>query len=90
MTDQELLHLLALQKVDGVGDIVAKKLLVNCGSAEEVFKSKSSKLAAIDGIGTVLLKNLKDKSIFEKAEKELKFIQENNINYAYFQDENYP
>ena len=90
MTDQDLFHLLALQQVEGVGDIVAKKLITHCGNAEAVFKTKASQLANIDGIGSVLLQKLKDKSVFEKAEKELKFIQSNEINVAYFQDENYP
>ncbi|HWS60631.1 MAG TPA: DNA-processing protein DprA [Flavobacterium sp.] len=90
MTEQELFHLLALQQVEGIGDIMAKKLITHCGSAEEVFKQKASKLASIDGIGSVLLKNLKDKTVFEKAEQELQFIKSNEINVAYFQDENYP
>jgi DNA processing protein len=90
MTEQDLFHLLALQQVEGVGDIVAKKLITHCGSAAEVFKTKTSQIAAIDGIGSVLLQKLKDKTVFEKAEKELKFIKSNEINVSYFQDENYP
>jgi hypothetical protein len=34
MTEQDLFYLLALQRVEGVGDIMAKKLLTHCGSAE--------------------------------------------------------
>jgi DNA processing protein len=90
MTDQDLLHVLALQQVEGVGDIVAKKLITHCGNATEVFKTKSSQLAAIDGVGSVLLKNLKNKTVFEKAEQELQFIKSNEIKVSYFQDENYP
>ncbi|HRA73435.1 MAG TPA: DNA-processing protein DprA, partial [Flavobacterium sp.] len=56
----------------------------------EVFKTKTSQLANIDGIGSVLLKNLKDKTVFEKAEQELQFIKSNEIKVSYFQDENYP
>ena len=90
MEDQELFHLLALQKVDGVGDIIAKKLIASCGDATTVFKTKIIHLSGIDGVGSVLLKNLKDKSIFESAEKELKFIKENQIKCVSFQDDNYP
>jgi DNA processing protein len=90
MTEQDLFHLLALQQVEGVGDIMAKKLINHCGSAEEVFKTKTSQIAAIDGIGSILLKNLKNKSVFEKAEQELLFIKSNEIKVSYFQDENYP
>ena len=90
MSDEELFHLLALLKVDGVGDIIAKKLLTHCGSAEDVFKTKTSQIASIDGIGSVLLKKLKDKSVFEKAEQELKFIRNNAVDVSFFLDENYP
>ena len=90
MSDQELFNLLALLRIEGVGDVVAKKLLLHCGSAEEIFKSKSSTLKGIDGIGTFLTNNLKNKTVFEKAEKELKYIQSNDINVMHFQDENYP
>lgn len=90
MTDQKLLDLLALTKIEGVGDIVAKKLLSHFGNAEDIFKSKSNQLAMIDGIGSVLIRNLKNKLAFERAEIELKFIKQNNINTLFFQDENYP
>lgn len=90
MTDQELFNLLALLKVDGVGDIMGKKLLHSFGNASAIFKAKNSELAAVDGIGGVLIKNLKDKSVFEKADKELSFIKNNNIQISFFQDVNYP
>lgn len=90
MSDQDLFYLLALLKVDGVGDIMAKKLLTHCGSAEAIFNTKINKIAAIDGVGTVLLRNLKDKNVFEKANQELEFIKSNNIKVSFFLDENYP
>ncbi len=90
MKDQDLFYLLALQRVEGVGDIIAKKLLAHCGSAENVFNTKISQLAAIDGVGTMILKNLKDKSIFEKADQELKFIEANDIKTTSFLDQEYP
>jgi DNA processing protein len=90
MNDQELFYLFALQRVEGVGDIIAKKLLTQLGTAEAVFKAKSSQLAAIDGIGTILLKNFKDQSVFVKAERELQFIASNLITVTTFQDADYP
>ena len=90
MTDQDLFYLLALQRVEGVGDIMAKKLLTHCGSAEAVFKTKSQQLAAIDGVGTNLLKNVKDQTVFDKANKELEFIKANAVKVAHFQGDAYP
>jgi DNA processing protein len=69
---------------------MAKKLLANFGSAEEIFKTKTNQIAAIDGVGSVLLKNLKDKTVFEKANQELEFIHKNNIKVSFFKEENYP
>ena len=90
MSEQDLFYLLALQSVEGVGDILAKRLLSHCGTANDVFKMKSSQLALIDGVGSVLLKNIKEKLIFEKAQKELDFILSNDINVTFFEEKNYP
>lgn len=90
MTDTELVHALALVKADGVGDIIAKKLINHCGSAENVFTAKPSFLKRIDGVGEVLIKNLKNKTIFQKATSEFQFIKENDINVVYFLEDEYP
>lgn len=90
MNPVELLNILALLKVDGVGDVVAKKLINHCGSAEKVFSAKANQLKSIDGIGDILIKKLKDKSIFEKATKELEFIESEKINVLHYQNDNYP
>jgi DNA processing protein len=90
MKDSELLHLLALSKVEGIGDIVAKKLIQHCGNVENIFKTNASKLTSIDGIGQNLINKLKDKSVFEKAKAEFDYIKRNNINVCFYQDDNYP
>lgn len=90
MNEQELFYVLALQKVELVGDIVAKKLINHIGNAEDVFKAKPSQLSSIDGVGSILINNLKNEQVFKKAEAELKFITQNNINTAFFKDDNYP
>jgi DNA processing protein len=90
MQEQDLFYLLALQRVEGVGDIMTKKLLTHFGSAAAVFEAKQTHLTAIDGVGSALLKNLKNKTVFEKAQQELHYIQSNAINVAYFQDDRYP
>lgn len=90
MNNNDLFYVLALLRIDGVGDIVAKKLISHCGSAEHVFNAKMKDLKAIDGVGEVLIKNLKDKTVFEKAEQELQYIQNEKIQILYFQNDDYP
>jgi len=90
MNTTELFHVLALLRVEGVGDIVAKKLINHCGSAAEVFKAKPSQFKAIDGIGDVLQRKLKDKKAFEKAEQEMRYLESEQISILYYQNEAYP
>jgi len=90
MTETDLYYTLALLKIDGVGDIVAKKLINHCGSAEKVFSAKSDFLKRIDGVGDVLLKNLKNTSVFDAAAAELKFIKSNAITVTSYNEEAYP
>jgi DNA processing protein len=90
MSQTELFYALSLLQVEGVGDVMAKKLINQCGSAENIFKEKTTTLQKIDGVGTILIKKLKDKSIFDKTIAELKFIEDENIQTLYFQDKLYP
>lgn len=90
MQEQELLNLLMLQNLSGIGQINAKKLLEHFGSATNLFQATSKQLSEIDGIGKKRLQTLKDNSYLEQAEKELEFIQKNHIDVLYYKDEDYP
>lgn len=90
MTEQELIYTLALLHVPNIGDITAKKLISFSGSAEAVFKVKKQNLLKIDGIGSIVIGDLFNKNHINAAEKELRFIKENNISYWYFTDSLYP
>lgn len=90
MKEEELLYLLALQKTKGIGDIIAKKLITALGSATQVFNEKPSKLSKLNGIGSVVIANLKDTSLLKKAEKELNYIQQHKLQVLYFLEDAYP
>lgn len=90
MPENNLLYTLALQHVPKIGDITAKKLISHCGSAEAVFSEKKQNLLKIDGIGSVILSELFATYHIEEAEKELKFIKDNDISCLHFTDDDYP
>ncbi|MCK5678384.1 MAG: DNA-processing protein DprA [Flavobacteriaceae bacterium] len=90
MKNTDILYYLALQAASGIGDINAKKLIAHCGSAKEVFYEKPKNLEKIPGIGSYIIKGLKDTSLIRKAEKEFDFIDKNNIQVTTFLDESYP
>lgn len=90
MTENDLLYTLALQHVPNVGDVIAKRLIAHCGSAQAVLKEKKARLLKIDGIGEVVLSQLYDSRHVIEAEKEITFIKENAIKVSYFEDADYP
>jgi DNA processing protein len=90
MKEQELLNLLMLQNLLGIGQINAKKLLQYFGSATNLFQADLKQLSEIDGIGKKRLQTLKDSANLKEAEEELKFIKDNKINVLYYEDEDYP
>jgi DNA processing protein len=87
---EELLHILALLNTDGIGDVMAKKLIAHFGSATAIFSQKKQTLLKLSGIGSSIFSALKNKSNFTRAEKEIEFINANNIQYSYFKDNDYP
>ncbi|QED38507.1 DNA-protecting protein DprA [Antarcticibacterium arcticum] len=90
MKHTDLHYILALQNVPNLGDSTAKKLIRNLGSAEAVMKAKKESLLKIDGIGNTKLKDLHSPEHLRAAEEELKFIEDHKIDYAYFEDKDYP
>lgn len=90
MLEEEILYVLALQRVKGIGDINAKKLIAHCGTAKNVLKEKKQILEKINGIGSFTIRHLFDKENLMEAEKELQYLQKNNIEINYFLDKNYP
>ena len=81
---------MALTRIEGIGDINAKKLIRHCGSAEAVFSESKNALLKIPNIGISLVKKIKDTSIFNRVDNELIFIQKNNIAVTSYIDKHYP
>ncbi len=90
MKEEKLLAVLRLQKSKAIGDILAKKLIVNVGDVEQIFKEKTAILQKINGIGSHVLKYLFDEKNLKSAEQELYYIKNNNIKYTYFLEDDYP
>ncbi|WP_062054971.1 DNA-processing protein DprA [Aquimarina longa] len=90
MTVEKIIALLSLKKVIHLGDNSIKKLIREVGDAEAVLTEKVSNLLKIDGIGKTKIKDLHNPKHRKAAEDELKFIQENKINYWIYDEKEYP
>lgn len=91
MDFDQLQYTIGLTQMEGIGNILAKRLISYCGSAEAVFKEKKSALAEIPGIGIYGANNVfNSKHVLERAEEEVKFIDRYKINAYTYYDERYP
>ena len=88
--DPQLKYQIALSLIPGVGGITAKKLISYCGGVEGVFKEKKAALIKIPGVGENLAKAVLGGQVFERAEKEMQFIEKHRIRTHFFLDKDYP
>lgn len=92
MLSVELPHQIALTLIKGVGDVLAKNLVAYCGSPEAVFKTGKTQLEKIPGVGNYVASAIHkhQSEAFERAEKEIKFIENNKVLPLFFTDKDYP
>jgi DNA processing protein len=87
---QDLLYQIALTLVPHIGDVHAKILALHFGSAEAVFKARKKDLEALEGIGEVRAKSIKQFSDFSSSEAEVQFIEKYKITPLFVTDAAYP
>jgi DNA processing protein len=85
----ELLYLIALSRIHGLGPIKAKSLITHLGSARAVFREKPHHLYRIPDIGKATVSALSSADI-KRAEKEVDYILKEGIRVASWSDEHYP
>lgn len=81
---------MALNLVGGVGNIIAKSLIGYCGSPKKVFESSYRHLEKIPNVGRDIARRIKSFRDFKKAELEIDWMNQNNINAHFYFDKEYP
>ncbi|MFN3939760.1 MAG: DNA-processing protein DprA [Chitinophagales bacterium] len=90
MPQASLINNIALTLVPGVGPVTAKSLISYCGGASEVFKAKKKKLLQVPGVGEGMAESILNFKSFARAEKELAFAEQHEIQCITFTDTRYP
>lgn len=85
-----LLYRIGLTLIPGIGDVNGKKLIHYCGSAEAVFHASRKELMSIPGMGSATANSILNQHVLQRAEEEILFLEENNIEALYFEDDRYP
>ena len=90
MDRKELLSLIALQHIPGVGSITAKRLVEAAGSANVLFEHRADLPSIIPHIQSSLIGALDCPAAHSRAQRELEFIDKHRITCIGYHDEAYP
>lgn len=90
MMTGKTLYQIALTCIPGVGAVHARNLMGAVGDEEAIFNEKIGNLEKIPGISRRLVDEVRNPEVLRKAEKELSFIEKNNIEPLFYTQHNYP
>ena len=88
--ESTLFYQLCLNFLPHIGDILAKRLVAHCGGVEAVFVEHKRALLKVPGIGLAAANAISKRDVFERAEKEMRFIEREGIIPIFYLDEKYP
>jgi DNA processing protein len=92
LSDQELIHRIALSMLKGIGPVNARNLVAYCGGVEPIFMDKKLKntLEKVPGIGPKLIASITDKKVLPAAEQELAYVRKHKLRMLFYLDADYP
>ncbi len=86
----EQVSILALSRVQVQNPALLRQIMDVAGSAKELFDNIDYINDILPGVSPTLLAALRDKSIMERAKREMEFIEANNIKLTCLNDGDYP
>lgn len=90
MNYNEQLHSIALTLCPGIGNVGAKRLIDVLGSAEAVFLRRKEIPQLVPEAHAAVVEALDCPEAFERAKRELEFVEKNRITCLTLKDEAYP
>lgn len=86
----ELYYQIALTLIPDIGPITRKKLIKHFEKASAVFYAKRKEIAFVENIGDRIAQQIKSWNNFSLVEKELKFIEQHQIQALFITSTQYP
>jgi len=92
MISEELLNMIAMTKLKGVGEVLSRSMLIYFGSATETLNKSRALWEKVPGIGAHTAKQIKESrdEALHRAEEEMIFIDKNKIQTLCIRDDDYP
>jgi len=90
IADEILFSQIALTKIEGIGQRFARRLIQQFGDAKSIFDASARHLSAIERVGEKRARAIKKDIDVASIQRELDFIQKQEIRALFFTDEDYP
>lgn len=90
MHSDERICSIALTRCPGIGHTIAKRMVDAMGSAVEVFRNREALPSLLPGLHASVVDALNHAPAFERAERELEFVEKNHLTCLTLKDEAYP
>lgn len=87
---QELIYWFALQKVLGVGSVLAKRLIEHFGEPEGIFKASENELKKVEGVRNKLISALKNFKAWGEVKREKELVLRHQVKVITLKDQDYP
>lgn len=84
------LYRIALTMIKGVGVMHARNLMDIVGDEEAIFRESKQRLKAIPRLPGKVIDEIHSTEVLLRAEKELNFVEKNNLRMLFFTDPDYP
>lgn len=84
------LQKIAITSIPKVGSVTARNLISYCGGIEAVFEARKKELLTVPGVGEGIATSILKKDYFKIAERELQFLENQDIQPLFFLDKAYP
>ncbi|MCW3805038.1 DNA-processing protein DprA [Plebeiibacterium marinum] len=86
----DLKYQIAISLIKGIGPVLIRNIIAYLGDVEAVFREKEGVLGKIPGVGAITASLITKSNTLERAEKELEFIEKNNLKASFFLDDTFP
>lgn len=85
-----LIYLLALSAIKGIGPIVARHLITHFGTAQAAFMASEDDLIQLNKVGRAILHARQSGTVLLESEKELTWAEKNEVRCITYQEQHFP
>lgn len=88
--EEELIAAIALQNMEGIGPVIGRRLMEECGSFRQVFELTKAELRKVTGVSDERINSILKKDFFAEAREEMERLSKLDVQSFVLSDQRYP